>query len=191
MKPETTSAEFFEGMYRTAADPWNFATSEYEQRRYAATIAALGERRYRRAFEPGCSVGELTAQLSGRCERVDAMDISATAVERARERCQGLENVDILCGDIPRLTPSGMFDLIVLSEIGYYFEELELRMIVESLLRQLERGGVLLAVHWLGSSKDHVLSGDRVHEVLESLDGLVVTCSDRHAGFRLERWERT
>jgi hypothetical protein len=50
---------------------------------------------------------------------------------------------------------------------------------------------VLLAVHWLGSSKDHVLSGDRVHEVLESLDGLVVTCSDRHAGFRLERWERT
>jgi len=33
--------EYFKGVYDASEDPWNFETSEYEAKKYAATIAAL------------------------------------------------------------------------------------------------------------------------------------------------------
>ena len=96
------------------------------------------------------------------------------------------------------MLPEGTFDLIVLSEIGYYFPLEALRNLAEDLVRRLRAGGVLLAVHWLGSSKDHVLSGDQVHAALGQLEGLRHELAERHeldnedqAGFRLDRWTRS
>ena len=190
MKASTTSAEFFEQKYREQADPWNFAHSDYERSRYDAIIGALGRRRYERAFEPGCSVGELTWRLATKCRQVDAMDISATAIDRAKLRCSGLPNVDLRVGGLPHQIPDGTFDLIVFSEIGYYFDEARLQELVTTLVQKIQPSGTLLAAHWLGTSKDHVLSGDRVHEILGSLEGLWLAYSERHEGFRLDRWER-
>jgi protein-L-isoaspartate O-methyltransferase len=186
----TTSAEFFEQKYRENADPWDFARSEYERSRYESIIAALRERRYERVFEPGCSVGELTWRLASHCEHVDAMDISATAIDRTKLRCSGLSNVTLQVGDLPHHIPGGPFDLIVFSEIGYYFDEARLLELGKSLVDHISSSGTLLAAHWLGTSKDHVLSGDRVHEVLGGLDGLRLNCSKRYERFRLDRWER-
>jgi SAM-dependent methyltransferase len=186
----TTSAEFFEQKYRENPDPWNFSRSDYEQSRYHSILAALGERRYERVFEPGCSVGELTWQLAERCGHVDAMDISAIAIDLAKRRCCKFSNVAFHVGDLPHHIPCGEFDLIVFSEIGYYFEEASLRALGNTLVRQIRTSGTLLAAHWLGTSKDHLLSGDRVHEILGGLTGLRLDYSERHAGFRLERWVR-
>jgi SAM-dependent methyltransferase len=186
----TTTAEFFERKYRESGDPWDFAGSEYERGRYEAIIAALGERRYKRAFEPGCSVGELTWRLAERCGLVEAMDISATAVARAKERCRALPNVHVREGGLPHPMPGGQFDLIVFSEIGYYFEEPRLQELGDMLVSRICTSGTLLAAHWLGTSKDHLLSGDRVHEILGELDGLRLEHSERHAEFRLDRWIR-
>jgi hypothetical protein len=33
--------EYFERLYANGADPWDFATSSYEQAKYGATLAAL------------------------------------------------------------------------------------------------------------------------------------------------------
>lgn len=186
----TTSAEFFERMYRESVDPWDFSESEYEQSRYRATIAALDKPRYERAFEPGCSVGELSRLLAQRCDRLDAMDISTTAIARAQHRCSELSNVTFHVGGLPHQTPSGVFDLIVFSEIGYYFEEAGLQELGNMLVSRIHTSGTLLAVHWLGTSKDHLLSGDRVHEILSGLAGLRLDHSERHTGFRLDRWMR-
>jgi len=190
VNPSTTSAEFFEEKYRENPDPWNFATSEYERSRYDAILCALGDRDYQRAFEPACSVGELTARLASRCARVEAMDISATAIEQARRRCREFSNVELHVGALPDQIPQGDFDLIVFSEIGYYFEEEPLRKLGEQLVHHLQRGGTLLAAHWLGTSTDHVLSGDRVHEILGGLTDLRLELSERHAEFRLDCWGR-
>jgi len=38
----------FEELYRADPDPWSFATSQYEQRRYDLTVASLLRARYRR-----------------------------------------------------------------------------------------------------------------------------------------------
>ena len=175
-------------MYAKREDPWEFASSQYELDRYAAIVRALGNRRYRRAFEPGCSIGILSAQLSAFCDRVEAMDISPTAVARARLHCEHLPNVQIVCGSLPEMIPDGEIDLVVFSEIGYYFTETQLCSVATELVKQMSPEGTFLAAHWLGSSQDHVLDGDRVHAVLETLSDLSLVQSERYSGFRLDRW---
>ncbi|MFE7421819.1 hypothetical protein [Rhodococcus sp. NPDC057529] len=59
---------YFDAMYAASPDPWGFGDRWYEQRKYALTLAALPRPRYRRAFEPGCSIGILTAALAHRCD---------------------------------------------------------------------------------------------------------------------------
>jgi SAM-dependent methyltransferase len=187
---DTSSEEFFEQKYAAAVDPWAFETSRYERERYGTIISALGDRRYKRAFEPGCSIGILTRDLADLCDRVEAIDISSRAVARARERCCGLDNVKIAQGKLPDAIPPGSFDLIVLSEIGYYFAPEVLLEIASQLVARLTSNGVLLAAHWLGRSPDHQLGGDEVHALLGSIPEIERTLAERHEGFRLERWTR-
>jgi len=190
MNRDTTSQAFFEMKYEECEDPWSFAKSAYEQQRYEAILRAVGDRRYRRAFEPGCSIGVLSAKLAGICDSVEAMDISPTAVAQARERTKHLENVRTTCGALPTFIPQGTFDLIVFSEIGYYFTDEVLFAVALALANRICKSGVFLAAHWLGESPDHLLSGDRVHEILNQIPELVLRHGERHAGFRLDVWTR-
>ena len=182
----------FEAKYRECGDPWNFTGSDYERGRYEMTLRSLMRPHYRRAFEPACSIGVLTAALAERCDEVQAVDIAPSAVAAARKRCADLPGVTIDCADVLRQCPDGPFDLIIFSELGYYFEEEPLKRIAEALGTRLEAGGELLAVHWLGTSQDHLLHGDQVHDILA--DALTGSCAwikgDRHPGFRLDTWRR-
>lgn len=193
MNTATTSEEFFEHKYCADADPWNFATSPYEQQRYEMILRAIDHRRYRRALEPGCSVGVLTSALASFCDEVNAFDIAPSAASTALRRCTGQTHVHVSCKALSEAGIDGTFDLIVLSEIGYYFEAAELRRIAIGLLSHLQRDGVIIAAHWLGTSSDHVLTGDAVHSVLCSAfeqQGLVPELAERYPGFRLDRWKR-
>jgi SAM-dependent methyltransferase len=180
----------FEAKYRQSGDPWNFTGSRYELDRYELTLRSLMRNHYRRAFEPGCSVGVLTAALAERCDEVQAFDIAPSAVATARTRCANFPRVTICSADLATQCPEGPFDLIVFSELGYYFKEAQLRRIAESLGARLEAGGELIGVHWLGISEDHLLHGDQVHAILK--DALVKSCAwikgARHPGFRLDTW---
>lgn len=186
----TSEASFFEQKYKLKDDPWDFATSAYELGRYEATVRALGTRRYRHAYEPGCSVGVLTAKLAQHCDQVEAIDFSDTAVKQAKKRCGALENVTISCGSILKYKPQDSYDLLVLSEIGYYFDVAQWIQLTDVLLSGLQQDGTLLAVHWLGSSSDHQISGDEVHSILCKKDFLRLTHSERCERFRLDRWNR-
>lgn len=181
------SQDFFEARYQASNDPWHFATSDYELARYQATLAALGRPTYRRGYEPGCSVGVLTATLALRVEVLIACDLSPSAVARARERCREFRHVEIYCADAAR-APAGPFDLMVFSEIGYYFSADRLRTIALEMTAHLEPGGEFIAVHWLGSSADHILHGDEVHEVLAQCFPRAASHSTRHPGFRIDAW---
>jgi len=190
MSAGTTSRQFFDALYQRNPDPWQFASSDYELGRYERIVQALSGSRYGRAFEPGCSIGVLTEQLTSVCDIVEALDISAVAVDRARQRCSHLSNVLIRQGTIAKDIPTGQFDLIVFSEIGYYFDESRLASLVDQLISVTRPGGTFLAAHWLGSSADHLLSGDRVHEVILEAEGLVLDYSERRTEFRVDRWLR-
>ena len=191
MTEDSTTEAFFEAKYLDAPDPWNFATSPYERSRYAAILSFLKQRRFARAFEPGCSVGVLTASLARICGQVEAMDISPTAVRVASERCRHQRNVTVRQGALPDAMPGGFFDLIIFSEIGYYFEPGTLSQLAILLTGRLVAGsGVLLGAHWLGRSDDHRISGDQVHEILGATAGLALSAAERFEGFRIGRWTR-
>ena len=185
-----SDATFFEAMYQQDRDPWNFAGDAYELGRYRSIIAALAHRRYRHAFEPGCSVGVLTEQLASLCDAVEAIDFSPTAVERTRERCAALPNVSVRCTSLPDRMPVVGFDLLVLSEIGYYFTPADLGRLAPALIEPMLPGSTLLAAHWLGGSPDHIMSGDEVHAILGKNPSLQLEHSERHERFRLDRWVR-
>jgi SAM-dependent methyltransferase len=182
------SADAFEQRYRANPDPWNFASSDYEHYRYRITLEHLSRSRYCRAFEPGCSVGVLTAHLAERCDEVVATDISRTALSQAYARCADLDNVQFVHASVESNLPFGRFDLIVFSEIGYYFLPEKLACLSKRLGAVLESGGEFMAVHWLGESEDHVLHGDEVHDVLQQNLRLAHKVSQRYECFRIDTW---
>ena len=54
----------FEARYAAQGDPWGYTESEYEQRKYAATLAACGPGPFACALELGGSIGVFSAQLA-------------------------------------------------------------------------------------------------------------------------------
>ena len=113
----------FEEKYRQDGDPWKFATSSYEQRRYELIVAMLPRQRYRRCFEPGASIGELTRRLALRCDEVIAAEASPTAVSQAEQLLVGkYPTASIVQQTVPDWMPAGPFDLLIMSEFGYYFD---------------------------------------------------------------------
>ena len=195
----------FERMYRSTADPWGFATSTYEQHRYDTTIAALPREHYRRCLEPGCSVGALTVRLAAVADEVTALESSSTAVAAAVRRVSEMAvtgrapgRVEVVQGAIPEKMPPGTFDLIVFSEIGYYWDEVELRVVLARMFESLEPGGDLVAVHWLGQSPDHLLAGADVHRILGGIARrgaarhllTTVVVGSNEAGFIIDVWRR-
>ncbi|MBE7159560.1 MAG: methyltransferase domain-containing protein [Rhodospirillales bacterium] len=181
---------FFESMYRGSDDPWNFATSEYEQGRFEAIVRTLAVKRYRHAFEPACSIGTLTVKLAEFCERITACDLSQTAIEHARQRCASWPHVSLACAPFTRETLVAEFDLVVLSELGYYFSRETWLDLVHTMVGNLPPGATVLCSHWLGSHPSHLQTSEEVHNALRSQDLLQLELEEVHPGFRLDRFRR-
>ncbi|WP_342106864.1 class I SAM-dependent methyltransferase [Methylobacterium sp. SI9] len=160
---DTVPADYFAGIYASDADPWRFTNSDYERDKYAATLAALPQPRYRSAFEPACSIGVFTRALAERCDRLVATDLVPAAVEAARARCADRPNVEIRQGAVPADWPEGRFDLIVLSEFLYFLAPPDLAGLVRRAGDAIEPGGDIVLVHWLGVT-DYPQSGDEAAE---------------------------
>jgi predicted TPR repeat methyltransferase len=186
----TLGAGYFDAMYEAAADPWGFENRWYEQRKYAISLAQLPDRRYRRAFEPGCSIGVLTAMLAGRCDRLLSWDVAAGAVQAAARRTRDLPNVRVERRQIPHEWPEGRFDLIVFSEILYYLGDRDLEQVLDFGVHALEPGGTLLAVHWRHPVTDYPRSGDDVHRLLAARAGLARLVSHQEEDFLAEVYRR-
>lgn len=159
-------AEYFEALYGASEDPWDLATSAYERAKYDATVSALGRRRFATALEVGCSIGTLTERLAARCGRVLAVDVAPTAVARARRRLDHLAGVTVERRAIPDEMPAGSFDLIVCSEVLYYWDAPGLTAAWRRLASALEPGGTILAVHWRGPVRHYPQGGDAVHALI-------------------------
>jgi SAM-dependent methyltransferase len=187
---ETSSAEFFDRKYREQRDPWDFEQSAYEGMRYDRIVEAVRHRRWRSAFEPGCSIGVLTGRLAAHCDQLTAVDFSAEAAGIAAARCAHLPGVRVECAGLSERADVSGYDLVVLSEIGYYFEEEAWRELCARMVGTMDAGATLVGAHWLGESADHQMHGDTVHAMLREDSRLALQHEERHAAFRLDRWER-
>jgi SAM-dependent methyltransferase len=181
---------YFQAAYARNPDPWSFATSEYERAKYAATLAELPRARYLRAFEIGCSIGVLTERLATRCGALLSVDVAERALQQAIERCAHLPWVRFRLLPVPSAFPAESFDLIVLSEVGYYWSAADLRLARDLIIDHLEPGGHLLLVHFTVEVEDYPLSGDEVHAAVFERAGKREGAVLRHLRGRRERTYR-
>jgi SAM-dependent methyltransferase len=203
MNAEPTSVEFFEQRYRRDLDYWDFATSPYEQDRYRTLLDHIGPGPFAAAYEPGCSIGVFTELLARRCDRLLATDPSPTAVAAAAERCAPHPHVEVVVGGLPGdlrdrngeptrrdRERAGRFDLIVFSEVGYYFDVAALEGILADVCEALRPNGILIGTHWTGRSEDHRMQGAEVHATINRQACLLQERQEAHPGFLLGCWRR-
>ncbi len=162
------AADVFDDVHRGAEDPWDVDSSWYERRKRAVTVAALPRARYRRVLEAGCSVGALTAELAGRADVVLAVDASGVAVDRARHRLAARPGVQVERRRLPEQWPAGPFDLVVLSETGYFLDASQLSTLLDRAAGALEPDGHLLLCHWRHPIEGWPLDGADVHAAVHA-----------------------
>jgi Nodulation protein S (NodS) len=182
----TLQAPYFDRLYRDERDPWGFRSRPYEVRKRALTLACLPEAHYSTAFEPGCSIGVLTSDLAARSDEVLSMDLSALALASARESVP--PNVELRQGAVPAEWPTESFELVLLSEVGYYLDAPDCRRLGQ---RAAGSATDLVAVHWRHPVEDYPLSGDEVHRILAgscSAAGMTHLVEHVEDDFRIDVW---
>jgi SAM-dependent methyltransferase len=119
---------YFEGLYRDHSEPWTYSHRAAELLRHeylAETLRGLRPS-FRRILDVGCSQGQLTARLTGLAPQLWAVDLSAAALQRARERCRAAaatahrgRSTTFGFAQVSSLTlpfPAESFDLILLCD---------------------------------------------------------------------------
>lgn len=186
----TIGQDYFDDMYARHDDPWGFDSRWYEERKRAVLLAALPRRRYRTLFEAGCATGALTEALVERAERVLAVDLAPAALERARSRLSAHRTVELRRATLPAEWPEGEFDLVVLSEVAYYWAGDDLDRGLTAAVSALTADGHLVACHWRHPVAEYPRSGDEVHAVIAATPGLTRLVRHEEEDFLLEVFGR-
>jgi 2-polyprenyl-3-methyl-5-hydroxy-6-metoxy-1,4-benzoquinol methylase len=178
----------FDRLFQADADPWNYLRSPYERRKRDLTLAILPRRPVRRAFEPGCANGVLSESLAARCARLVCMDGSAAAVELARQRLAPQAHVEVAIGRVPASWPEGRFDLIVVSELGYYLHDADLREFTRKVRGSLADDGAVVACHWRHAEPDFACDAATVHAALDAALAGAARVDHVDPDFLLQAW---
>jgi predicted TPR repeat methyltransferase len=107
-------------------DPWHMDAAR-EQFRFVETnrvIEAHLGARFGRALEIGCGEGHQSEHLARLADKLTGIDVSPTAVERARRRVPPAEFV---AGDLfaqPWASDRGRFELVTACEVLYYMSDM-------------------------------------------------------------------
>ena len=87
---------------------------------------------------------------------------------------------------MPQEWPAGPFDLVVLSEIGYYCGPADLSLLIAAAVSSLTEDGVLLACHWRHPVADYPMTGPGASSSCGSESGLSVLAEHVEEDFRLD-----
>jgi len=183
-------------------DPWQY-TSAYEQRKYEETLALL-PRHIGSALEIGCAEGVFTQMLAKRVDRLTAVDISPTAIARARERCAELSNVEFRQLDLFTQETdegqdlAGKYDVVVCGEVLYYAPDFDaLRLGLRRAVAALKAGGSLVVVHanlvidqpdQPGFDWDHLVGAEGIERELLAQGELSLWGERRTPYYRAQQW---
>lgn len=191
--------DYWEGIFSTQ-DPWDY-TNTYEQTKYQQTIDALPNRRFGRGLELACAEGHFTQLIAPLVDELVATDISETAVQRAAEACSAHTNIQYQTLDLIRDPVPGKFDLIICSEVLYYFERgSEIRSLAARLQKHLNPGGLILMAHGnvaairpeeTGFEWGHNFDARSIGKIFADTDGLRLVKEFRSDLYRIQLLETT
>lgn len=191
-------AEAFERLYAEAPgnDPWASADTRYlyQRRKYERILSLLPPgRSFARALDLGCGLGLLAERVAPRCRDFLGIDLSATALERARLRLgAALPHARFEQGDATHLPAAfeGRFDLVLAADVIYYLPpghltDAGLKALVTRLARLLTPDGLLLvANHDFARWDADTRLSRRIHAALRWCPGLRLAEERRFAFFR-------
>jgi trans-aconitate methyltransferase len=180
----TFDQAYFDRLYRENPDPWGFRSSDYENEKYAATLAALPCTRYEHILELGSSIGELTALLATRAARVTGVETSPLAIATAQARCSACPNVSFVQAHLPHGDWMQRADAIVMSEVLYYLQAPDIALLATQLSECAPEAGMIL-VHWTGET-NYPLSGDEAAERFIAASGAHTPRTYRAPKYRLD-----
>jgi SAM-dependent methyltransferase len=156
--------EALEHLHADNPDPWGVETRWFERRKRELVLAMLPRQSFERSLELGCSTGALAEALAARSRHVVAVDQSSSAVTAAAVRFQDDDRVDVAQLEVPRQWPSGRFDLVVVSEVGYFMSAAGLERLVERVAGALTPDGVVVLCHWRHPIEGWPLDADAVRD---------------------------
>jgi SAM-dependent methyltransferase len=64
--------------------------------------------------------------------------------------------------------PAGQFDLVVLSEVAYYWDRATLERLLRTLRDHLSEDATVVACHWRHPVADYPLGGDEANDIIRA-----------------------
>ncbi len=152
--PHILGPRHFEKLYRKRKDPWNYQANPFETEKYERTLAALPHG-VKQILEVGASEGVFTEMLLKRGLQVTGVDVSLTAIERAKKRLAGYgDQIALLAADITKDEVVGTYDLVLAAEVLYYLGGRDRLIKLRDKFREALRDeGYLLLVHFYPNGK--------------------------------------
>ncbi|KQR47444.1 hypothetical protein ASF87_00180 [Microbacterium sp. Leaf161] len=175
----TRNIQFFDELYTQESDPWQTYSSPYELEKIRRTLAVAPESQYRRALDIGSGAGAMIEPLREIASSVTAIDGSSVAVQHLRTRFHD----EVTIREVvlpPAESLEGPFDLIVMSEVGYYLSPADLTTTREAIVEALAVGGDLILAHCLNETHGLRLGGDEVHRFFGSDSRLTQSVIETH-----------
>lgn len=158
--PSDSASQEFEEMYRTLSEPWKYSgrAAEVLRHEFVAAIALEACPEPSWVLDLGCSVGQLSALLGQHFPRIASLDVSATAVMKAKAYCETVSTAEFAfvvasAAELPFATES--FSLVVASDglFGWELPEAVQKQVISEILRVLKPGGNAIFTDYLGYKK--------------------------------------
>ncbi len=150
----------FETMYQNLSEPWKYSGRAAEMLRHEFVVALAREVAEKPdwVLDLGCSVGQLSAQLGQHFPRIASLDVSATAVLKAKTTCEASSKAEFAfvvasATALPFATES--FSLVVASDglFGWELSETAQQQVLSEITRVLKPGGRAIFTDYLGHKK--------------------------------------
>lgn len=154
LRKDHDNARSLDLLYEERKDPWGLDSPHfrYQQSKYAGMLSLLPRRRYKRALDIGCGLGNLTRRLCNHADFVLGIDVSRVAIAQASLQSTEQANLQFQQGDALNLSRDldNGFDLVVIADTLYYLSPLSnevLQAVRERVVGLLVPGGILLLVN--------------------------------------------